>query len=204
MNEYPNNSHKYKEEQKKKSEEKREIKKVVQGSAKVKEKSKVSKLANVFISEDANNVKSYVIMDVIIPAAKKLISDIVRDGIDMILYGTSGRSKAGSSGTKISYRSYYDKKDDRAPVSSYSSQGRFDLDDVEFESRRDAEAVYDQMREVIGRYGIVTVGDMYEMARLPQPYTSNKYGWMNIDNSEIVRLRGGGYVIKLPKAAPID
>ena len=34
-------------------------------------------------------------------------------------------------------------------------------------------------------------------------YTDNKYGWMNIRNAEIMRVRDG-YMIKMPRAVPID
>lgn len=204
MQDYKPNSHRFKEEQKKKAaeEKERKIEKVVSnGSAKIKKKSELSKFTSAFISEDVSNVKSHVVSDVIIPAAKKLIYDIVKDGIDMLLYGTSGNSGRSTVGSKVSYSKMYDDPRDRR--SSTTSKSRFDFDDLVFESRGVAEAVRAQMQEVIERYGFVTVADMYDMADVTQPYTSNKYGWINISSSEIVRIRDG-YIIKLPKPAPID
>ena len=64
--------------------------------------------------------------------------------------------------------------------------------------------VREQMLDIIERYGFVTVADVYDMADLTAPYTSNKYGWTNIRNAETMRLRDGGFVLKLPKAMPID
>ena len=81
MEEYKSNSYKSKEN---KPPEKN-VKKVVSGSAKVKKKSDLSKVKDAFISEDAHNVTSYILMDVLIPAVKKAVSDIVTNGIDMIL-----------------------------------------------------------------------------------------------------------------------
>lgn len=92
MEEYKPNSHKSKEEQKNLVPEKR-VEKVISGTVKPKKKSEVQKFADVFISEDVNNVKSYIVMDVLVPAIKKAISDIVTNGIDMILYGEAGKSK---------------------------------------------------------------------------------------------------------------
>ena len=95
MTDYKSNSHRAKETAlKTAATEKKKVEKVIKGKAKTRKKTGASKLADVFISEDAKNVKSYVIMDVLIPAAKKAISDIVRDGIDMILYGETGRSSS--------------------------------------------------------------------------------------------------------------
>ena len=59
------------------------------------------------------------------------------------------------------------------------------------------------MEEVIDHYGFVTVADMYEMANMSAPFTANKYGWTSIRTAEPVRVRDG-YILKLPKAMPID
>lgn len=199
------NSHKYKEEQKAaKDKETKQVTKVVSGSAKTKKKGAAGKMADIFISEDVSNVKNYVFMDVLVPAIKKAISDIVRDGIDMILYGESGRSKRNSSSSKISYAQYYDRDRDRSNRAHANSGNiRFDFEDIIFETRRDAEDVREQMEELIDRYGTVSVSDMYDMAGLTAPYTANKYGWMNIRTAEPVRVRDG-YILKLPKPMPID
>ena len=184
--------------------EKKVIKKVVKGNVKTKKKSGLTKFTDVFISEDISNVKTHVLMDVLLPAGKKLLWDIVTDGLDIILYGGSGRSKKSSS-SKVSYRNYYDRDRRDEPRSSESrSRSRFDYDDIEYDNRGDAEAVLDQMNEIIDRYGLVTVADMYDMADRTAPYTSNKYGWTSLRSAEVVRVRGGGYIIKLPRAMPID
>ena len=198
------NSHKYKEEQKAAKKEEKQVSKVVSGSVKTKKKGAAGKMADVFISEDVSNVKNYIFMDVLVPAIKKAISDIVRDGIDMILYGESGRSKRSSSSSKVSYSTYYDsdRRDSRARTSN-SGKVRFDFEDIVFETRKDAEDVREQMEELIEHYGTVSVADMYDMAGLTAPYTSNKYGWMNIRTAEPIRVRDG-YILKLPRPMPID
>ena len=200
MENYKPNSHTYKEGLKDSKNEKK-VTKVVKGNTKTKKKSSVSKFTDVFISEDAVNVKSYVIMDVLVPAVKKAISDIVTDGIDMILFGETGRTKKRSNSSGyVSYRNYSDRdrRDDRRGRST-----RFDYDDIVFERRGDAEAVLDNMDAVIEKYGFVTVLDMYDMADRSAPYTSKNYGWTSVRSAEVVRVREG-YIIKLPKAMPID
>lgn len=198
---YQSNSHRSKEMQASEKETERKVKKVVTGKAKTK-KNEVRKITDVFISEDASNVKSYIFMDVLVPAIKKAVCDIVTDGISMILYGESGGRKSKSSSNKISYRSYYD--DRRGDTrDSGRTRTRFDYDDIVFESRGETELVREQMVEMIDRYGFVTVADMYDMADLTAPYTANKYGWTNIRSAEAVRVRDG-YILKLPKAMPID
>ena len=67
MENYKPNSHKAKEEASKNVPEKK-IEKVISGTAKSKKKSEVRKLTDVFISEDVDSVKSYILLDVLVPA----------------------------------------------------------------------------------------------------------------------------------------
>ena len=200
---YKPNSHKYKEEQKKATEE-RQIKKVISGTAKVKKKSGARKFTDALISEDASNVKTYILSDVILPAAKKLISDIVRDGIDMLLYGSTqsrGKSYDRFGIGHVNYGSFSSKRtDDRR---SSGGRHRFEYDDIIFESRGEVEAVREQMEDVIDRYGYVTVADLYDMAELTAPHTANKFGWTSVRSADVVRVRDG-YVLKLSRPGAID
>lgn len=200
MNTLKPNSHRYKEEHKD-SRPERKVDSVVKGKVKTKKKNEVTKLKDIFISEDVANVKSYILMDVLVPAVKKVISDVVRDGIDMILWGESGKSREKRSSSYVSYRDY--SKTSSREHDRQTRRSSFDYDDLIFESRGEAEAVLNQMCDMIDRYGIVTVADMYDMADLTHPYTSNKYGWTRLGTAEVVRSRDG-YIIKLPRAMPID
>ena len=202
---YTPNSHKYREQQKqaaKQSEEKR-VQKVTKGPVKTK-KNELRKFADIFISEDVNSVKSYLFMDVLVPAIKKAVYDIVTNGIDMFLYGGSGRSKNNSNSSRVSYRNYYDQKNTPSRGSeNVRSSNAFDYDDIIFDNRGEAEAAKKQMQDIVTRYGIVTVNDLYEMVNLTAPFTSTKYGWMDVSSADVIRTRDG-YVLKLPRAMPID
>ena len=59
------------------------------------------------------------------------------------------------------------------------------------------------MDHMLNRYGLVRVGDLYDMADRTAPYTSNDYGWTSLNRVDVVRVRDG-YILKLPKATPID
>ena len=60
------------------------------------------------------------------------------------------------------------------------------------------------MDELISIYGFVSVADLYDMVGITQPYTYNKYGWTNLNSASATKLRGGGYLLNLPKALPLD
>lgn len=204
MDNFVPNSNKFKEEQKNKLVERKDrkpISKVTKGKVKVKKKSELHKLANTFISEDAAKVKSYVIGDVLIPAIKKAISDIVTNGIDMILYGETGHSKRSSS-SRISYSKYYDDRRDDRRSSTSASISRYDYDDVIFETRDEAKEVLERMDELIDLYGVASIADFYDLAGITGNYTDNKYGWTNLASADVVRVRDG-YTIKLPRVRPL-
>lgn len=197
---YKPNSHKYKEEQKNLPSERKKVEKVVTGKVKTKKKSEVSKFKDIFISEDVSNVKSYIFMDVLIPAAKKAISDIVSNGIDMILYGETRGRKSSSGASYVSYRDY-SRRDDRRD--SLRTRVGYDYDDIILETRGEAEDVLERMNELIDTYDVVSVADLYDLVGKSCNYTDNKYGWTNIRNAEPIRVRDG-YLLKMPKAGPIN
>ena len=198
---YKPNSHKSKNE--KELVEKKKVEKVVRGNVKTKKK-KSSSIKDVFISEDAANVKSYVFLDVLVPAIKKAISDVVRDGIDIILWGEARSKKSSSNASYVSYSSYSgrDRRDERR-YSDSRVRSAYSYDDIILETRGEAEDVLDRMGELIDTYGIVSVADMYDLVGISGNYTDNKYGWTNLRNAEPIRVNGG-YLLKLPKVCPID
>lgn len=200
--EYKSNSHRSKEGKTEALTDRKGVEKVVHGRVRTKPKSGVSKITDFFISEDAANVKSYIVMDVLVPAVKKAISDIVRDGIDMILYGESRGRKSSLASGYVSYRDY-SRSDDRDRFRDSRSRSSYAHDDIILDSRGEAEEVLTRMDELIDTYGNVSVADLYDLVGKSSEYTDNKYGWTNIRNAEPIRVRDG-YMLKLPKALPIN
>lgn len=202
MEDYSSNSHKSREvTEKQNALPEKKVNAVVTTPARTTKRSGFRRLADIIIAEDAANVKSYIFTDVLVPALKKAISDIFSNGIDMLLYGESGRSKKSSPASRISYRSYYDRNDDR-PVASYS---RDILDyDIEFDSRGEAEIVLNTLEGLIDHYGVANIGDLYDLSKIPTTnYAVNKYGWTDVSGAQVIRRRDK-YVLKMPKAMPID
>lgn len=70
MEEYASNSHKSKVSATQDASSKKVVNKVVTNAATVKKKNEIQKFTDVFISEDVENVKEYIVGDVLIPAIK--------------------------------------------------------------------------------------------------------------------------------------
>lgn len=196
MEEYKSNSHKSRQNQNDDIPEKR-VEKVVSGSVKSKKKNGLQKITNVFVPDD---VKSYIFEDIVVPAVKDIILDAVR-----AFLGVSGNSRVGRSSTssKISYRKYYDDRDRRDSGNVSRTRTGYDYDDIILESRGEAEDVLERMDELIATYQVVSVADFYDLVGVSGNYTDNKYGWTDIRNASVIHVRDG-YMIKLPKALPLN
>lgn len=199
---YKPNSFKSKEEQKEKEATEKKVEKVASG--KVKKKNEVQKFASAFLSEDVANIKSYALTGVLIPAVKKAIYDIITEGIDMLLYGGNGGRKKTTQAGRVTYSSYYDKRrndDDRRDTPR--TRTAYSYDEVTVDTRMEAEEVLARMDELIEKYGMVSVADLYDLVGVTGNYTDNKYGWTSLRSAEPVKTRDG-YLIKMPRATPLD
>ena len=123
MENYQSNSHKSKQAAAKL--ENKKVEKVVSGVAKVKKKSELNKFVNNFISEDATKVGSYLFTDVIVPGIVKMITDALKDGVDIIFKGASsrgGRNSGSYPGNYISYNNF--SNNNNAPYRSSNNNNK--------------------------------------------------------------------------------
>lgn len=205
MSEFKPNSHRSKEEVKTTASEKR-VEKIVTGNVKTKEK-KPTKFADIFVAEDLGTVVANVATDIVVPALKKLFADMIRDGVDMMLWGSRRRSDRdrGYNSNYVSYRDYSDRdrRDDRRSRDDGRVRRRFDCSEIIFENRAEAMNVLDEMEALIRKHGLVRVADVYDMVDITAPYTANDYGWTSLKRADVVKDRDG-YILDLPKAMPIE
>ena len=204
MENYKPNSFKSREEQQ--TAEQKKVQKVVSGPVTIKKKSGIQKFADTFIAEDVNKVKNYVVMDVLVPSIKKAICDIVKNGIDLFLYGDIDRSKKSNMpGSKVSYRSYFNNPSSSTrDRDSVSSRFDYDYDNIVLPSRGDAELVLAQMDDLIDKYKFVSIADLYDLLGERAPnHCANNYGWSDLTDAKCMHVRDG-WLLKLPRALPID
>lgn len=192
MAEYKPNSNRYKKELRKG--QAKQVEKVAQGKVRRKKKTKTNSLKDIFISEDVEDVKSYIIMDVIVPTVKNTIVDVV----NMFLFGDTTKRK---NSTGVSYnRDYSSNRNNRRNTSRVN---RYDFDDIYFDARGEAEKILDCMDDLLDSYNAVTVADFYELAGVTVNQTDYNYGWINLSRASIQRTREG-YIINLPRVVAID
>lgn len=178
------------------------IGKVIDGNAKIAKKGEFQKAVDAFLPEEGlNGIKDHIIMDVVIPTIKKIISDTV----ETLLYGATGLAprNSGSNKNKTSYSGYYNRKEEEErylrPGASSRISTNHSYEEIVLETRGQALQVIACMEEIIDQYECVTVADLYEMVELTGNYTDNNYGWMDLRDAQAIQLRRGGYTLKLPR-----
>jgi len=177
--------------------------KIVSGPVKTKQKSELSKVASTFIAEDVSNVKSYIIWDVLIPAAKNTILDIIIDSANMFFGGSKSRKTTNNNYNKVAYNSRFIGSENSRPAERRGPIMRYSMLDITVPNRGEAEKVIRQMRDSLEEYGEVSVGDLYDFCGIDGDYTDYKYGWVNLESARAVRTRDG-YLLDLPKIIPLN
>lgn len=172
--------------------------------AKITSGQKRMRFADLFTTESTENVKLYLLKDVLIPGVKKLISEMVKNGIDSFLYGGRSSGERTSSISRPSYGSYYDgQKAMKASDEPYVYSGKSKYADILVESRQLADDVLIGMDEICQRYGRASIADLYDMVGIDGDPSDNNYGWTSMKNAKIVRHRDK-WLIKMPRPYPID
>ena len=174
----------------------------------VKKDSESKRLGKRFFSEDAKTVGSHVVDSVIVPSLQKLLSDGVKSAIDWLIWGSKGSVNKTGVGT-ISYGSYYNRSGLVNPTPTYtnpmitSKPTLYTVNDIIIADRGEAEEVLLRMKESINSYGMVSVGDFYDLVGQRANFTDQKWGWFDLRTADIIRV-DSGFCIRFPRVQPIE
>lgn len=195
MEEYKSNSYSSREE-------KKQLEKVVQGKVVTRKKSRLRRLADVFLAEDVGDIKSYLLYDILVPTIKDTVVKMVNNTVEMLAYGRI-KAKPGDRPSYISYSSY--SRPQAKPVTYQRVASSFD--DIILETRGEAELVLDTLREFIDRYGQVTVRDFLDSVGMSGAgytnYTQENFGWKDLNEAYVARVREG-YLLVMPRVIQLS
>ena len=189
----------------------KELEKVVQGEVKRQKPPAAKRLRESLGLEETRTVGDYLVWEVLIPAAKEMVADLVKRGIDVFLYGGASPKKPSSrTGGKpyVSYEGYYSSKnyvprDYKQERSRYYKKS-FDFREFVFEDRRDAEMVLNELCETIDVYGFAKVSDFYSLVgETERDFTDHGYGWDALGSASVERVRDG-WVVDMPRPIPLN
>lgn len=193
MEEYPNNSHKARNGIADTNPEEKVVEKVISGTVKTAKKGLVKRVLGWFLNDDIDNLGSYLIRNILLPAFRRAVSD----SVDVAMNGESGRrKKSGLSEYRGGYSS-----DDRP---RYNVRDPYEIEDIILDSYGDCEIVLDELGSMIREYGMASVSDLNALiGKSGNAYTDYKYGWNSIKTARIIPVRNG-FRLKLPRVIPLD
>lgn len=209
--ELPGNSNKSKS-----PEERPEVQRVTTSDVIRRKKTLGKRIGEAFSGDDARSVGSYILMDVLIPATKDLIVDVVIQSVQRSLYGSSRPVRGGSSnGGHVPYNRYSNSRTTgsgpgRPPWGreeprrmSRQSKSNHNFDEIVIQSRIEAESIIDSLRLLIDKYEVATVTDFYKCVGITADFTDNDWGWYDLSGAAVVRIREG-YLVDLPGPEPLS
>jgi hypothetical protein len=189
------------------------IERVTKGEPVRRRKSLRKQFSETFVAGDARSAISYVVMDVLLPAAKDMIVEAGSQGIEKLIFGDSSRRRgarppqSGATGY-VSYNRYSgpmsgSRLPGPARAMSRQARSRHNFDEIILEQRTEAEEVIDRLFDLVSRYESATVADLYELVGLASSHTDHKWGWTDLHGAGVSRIRGG-YLLDLPEPEPLD
>lgn len=179
------------------------------GGARLKKKSEGSKILNaLFGNDDAKSVGSYILYDVLIPAAKDMIFDSVMGGLSMRLFGTDRGYSRMPRRTMTNYQGISQKtrvinNPSRPTNRARSVRSKIYNDDIEFDNKAEAYQALDILLSEIEKNGYATIATLYQYCQIPSDYVDNNIGWTDLSDVRI-RTVGSKAVMILPPAYSID
>lgn len=223
MDEFPPNSHTSKEaaqpKREKQSEEvpEKKVEKIVQGTVIQRKKPLGKRMKEMFISGDSQTVGQYIMAEVVVPATKDLLADAATSFVERILFGDGHQSRRGGRYRSRSGGDNYTRytqasrgnrrppwEDSRKPREiSRRARQTHDFKEIILETRAECEEVIEQMFNLLEKYEVTTVADLYDLIGADSSYTDDKWGWYDLRDWRIQRIRDG-YLLNIPRPEPLN
>lgn len=211
MDEFPANSYRRKPSDEK-SEPKR-VERVTTSDPVVRKTPLGKKFAQTFIGGSGKGVMTYIVFDILVPAAKDMISDAASQGIEQLLFGEArhtsrrgGRRPYSGPGGYVSYNRYSSSREPvRDEPRTISRRGRsmHDFNEIILGTRVEAEEVIDRLFDLLSKYDNASVADLYELVGITANFTDEKWGWTDLRGASVAKVRNG-YLLDLPRPEPLD
>ena len=187
----------------------KEVKKVTTGAVIQRNQSMFRRMiASLVSTESSQSVGEYLMLEVLIPAAKNMIVDTIEQAANRFFYGDS-RPRGTTTGARPGYTSY-NRIHSSAPLTtpgvrsiSQRTRTNHEFSEVILETRGEAEDVIDGLRILIEQYEVATVADLYDLLGASGNFTDNQWGWYDLRSASVRHVRQG-YLLVLPRTVQID
>lgn len=182
--------------------------KAIKGTAMKRKAPLGEKIKDTFIHGDISDVFSHIVQDILIPSATDTLRDMGYNLIDGMIYGDDARTRGRSRRNRFRERTSIDRGTGRKSSGNQSYHNRRSLrfDDILVDSEDEANVVICELLDAIDNYHRgARVSDLYRAIGWEGfiDYTTDTYGWRELDGIRAVPVRVDGeqkWMVKLPRA----
>lgn len=199
-------------------EKKKVIPKIEGISASQRKKSIGKRLGEMFSPTDLKAIGAVIFTTIVIPAAKDMLFDALKEGGSRAIYGegssrrtTSGNGPIGNVRKQQNYGSIFRsastigqqiREEETRHISNRARSTHDFSNEIVIKDRADAEQTILNLMELIDQYGWATVADLYEMVQIVGDFPDNRFGWDDLSRARVVHTRDG-YILDLPPTKEI-
>jgi hypothetical protein len=185
------------------------LKPVVTAEVVIKEPSLGRKMKSIFFGGEFKSASRYVVTDVILPAFRDTVFDVMTAGTERVIYGESRTPRrrhrgmtTGALGSITNYNRPIQRGARSAMLPDQPPRGmnrvtRRESNDVLIADREEAVLVLDTLNECITRYEVASLADLNELLNQPSAVVDQKWGWFSLSDANIRQTRQG-YLLELP------
>lgn len=182
--------------------EKKVVEKVVLGTVVQAKPGFFSRLKSALVHGDFKSVVRYISTDVLFPSVRNLIVDTTTEGVKRAVYGESRRRTSSNGFGAIQSRFQYNVPVTNDRPNLPDQRGRFmssahKVGDLILSSKDEAETVLERMLDILEKYKVVSLADLYDLTGLPNSHIDNKWGWTYLNTASVRQVREG-YLLELP------
>ena len=167
------------------------------------------KIKKAFFGADIQDVGSYLLKEVLLPALKKTLVDGIQQSASMLFLGQPKSNSTYSQPTYSNYTSYSNYSKPQAQPNSYTSytytpanrvrSSMYNLGDIQFPTKQTAIDKLDQLNLRVDENGFATVNDFLEDCGLQTGTEDALYGWDSRIRADIFLASDGKYHVAFPQ-----
>lgn len=193
------------------------LEKVVVGEVIQKPKGPGRRFKEIFFGGDAKEAAKFVLADVMLPALRNLMVDAVTKGVEGMVYGDSARRRRPTD--RVNYASRYQVTGPSSiprsvmdlvgsgarglPPDPRGRTSRHDIGDIIVTDRAEADLIVERMMDVLEKYDVVALSELYELLGLETSHVDSKWGWTTMAGAQVRQVKQG-YLLEFPPIEEIQ
>lgn len=163
------------------------------------------RIKDYLMAESPKDLAKKIARDIVVPRLKAGFEEAANSFLSGMLWGEGNRPVSNivkgtvlrGGGTNYQQISSGPSALTQAREANQSRTSSGNYSDLLCPTQERAEFLLANLLETLGRYHVVAVGDLYEMAGITAQPSDNAYGWYSLDGARIMKERNG-YRLMLP------